>query len=310
MQRGFGGADAMELVDVPTPTPVPTEVLIRVYAAGVNPADLGVREGPGAEFFGLRPPFRPGWDVSGVVEQIGAGVTRFAVGDEVFGLALFPRAAGTFAQYVTAPSRQLAHKPAGVDHVSAAAVPLAGLTAWQALVDVADVRPGQRVLVHAAAGGVGHIAVQIAKARGAYVLGTASAAKHDLLRGLGVDEPIDYRAGDFSAAIDPVDVVLDLVGEDYVARSLASLRAGGTLVEIAGDVDAETATQASARGVRAVEMLVEPDGAGMAELAALLAGGRLRVTIAGTYPLDQVAAAQDSLSDGRTVGKVVLTVHH
>nr|WP_230420076.1 NADP-dependent oxidoreductase [Catenulispora pinistramenti] len=157
-------------------------------------------------------PFTLGWDISGVVEEDVPGVTRFEVGDEVYGMPFFPRAANGYAEYVAVPSRQLARKPAALDHVHAAALPLAGLTAWQALVDAAEVAPGDRVLIHAAGGGVGHLAVQIAKARGAYVLATAGAAKHEFVLGLGADEVVDYRTADFTRELKDVDVVLDAVG--------------------------------------------------------------------------------------------------
>jgi NADPH:quinone reductase-like Zn-dependent oxidoreductase len=231
-QQGFGGPEVLELTEVKRPVPVPTEVLVRVRAAGVNPVEAVIRSGQ----FPLlgQPPFILGWDVSGVVEGIEPGVTRFRPGDEVYGLPFFPRAASAYAEYVVAPSRQLARKPARLSHAEAAALPLAGLTAWQALVDTAQVASGQRVLIHGAGGGVGHLAVQIAKARGAHMIGTASAAKHDFVAGLGADELIDYRAADFAAHADGVDVVLDTVGGATARRSIGVLRPGGLLVTIVG----------------------------------------------------------------------------
>lgn len=203
VMQARGGPEVLKLEEVPRPEPLLTEVLVRVHAAGVNPVDAGVRAGA---FPLLAPPAILGWDVSGVVEAITPGVTRFRVGDEVFGMPLFPRAAGAYAEYVAAPARQLVRRPPALDHVEAGGLPLAGLTAWQALVDIAAVQPGQRVLIHAAGGGVGHLAVQIAKARGAYVIGTASHGKHDLVRSLGADEVIDYRETDFTS------VARDLLG--------------------------------------------------------------------------------------------------
>lgn len=189
MMRSNGGPQVLAVEDVAPPTPVLTEVLVRVRAAGVNPVDAYVRSGA---FPLVKPPAILGWDLSGVVEEVVPGVTRFRVGDDVFGMPMFPRAAGAYAEYVAAPARQLARKPTALDHVHAAALPLAGLTAWQALVDTANVSAGQRVLIHAAGGGVGHLAVQIAKARGAYVIGTASRSKYEFLRELGADEVLDY----------------------------------------------------------------------------------------------------------------------
>ena len=188
-QLSLGGPDVLELADVPRPEPGPTEVLVRVAAAGVNPVDWKVRARGG--FLG-EPPFTVGWDVAGVVEELGRGVTRFTPGDRVFGMPRFPREAAAYAEYVTAPSRQLARIPEGLGDVEAAALPLAGLTAWQALVETAGVGPKSRVLILAAAGGVGHLAVQIAKARGAYVIGTARPEKHAFLASLGADEAVDY----------------------------------------------------------------------------------------------------------------------
>ena len=189
-QETFGGPEVLRVVEVGRPEPGISEVLVRVHATAVNPTDLWHRSTGGL----LGTTVRLGWDVSGVVEEVGLGVTWLHPGDEVFGMPRLPEAAGTYADYVTSPARHLARKPAGLSHVEAAGLGLAGLTAWQAVVDTADVQPGQRVLIHAAAGGVGHLAVQIAKARGAYVIGTARAAKHDLVRGLGADEivPVSY----------------------------------------------------------------------------------------------------------------------
>ncbi|MFI6981320.1 NADP-dependent oxidoreductase [Embleya sp. NPDC050154] len=302
-----GGPDVLRLVEVARPEPGATEVLVRVQATSVNPADWKTRE-RGVFRDGTEPPFTLGFDVAGVVEAVGAGVTVLAPGDEVFGMPRFPHPAGAYAEYVTAPARHFALRPAGLDPVRAAALPLAALTAWQALVDTAHLRSGQRVLIHAAAGGVGHLAAQIAKARGAYVLGTASAAKHEFLRGLGVDEPIDYTRVDFAETVRDVDVVLDPIGGAYAARSLATLRTGGTLVSIVPPDDTFPVVRAREAGVRAVFMLVEPDLAGLREIAALVAAGRLRVEVAATLPLADAAKAHELGERGRTVGKIVLTV--
>ncbi|MEU6035878.1 NADP-dependent oxidoreductase [Actinomadura sp. NPDC047616] len=247
--------------------------------------------------------------MSGVVEEVGLGVTLFEPGDEVFGMLRCPFANGAYAEYVAAPARTFVRKPAELDHVHAAAIPLAALTAWQALVDTAGVRPGQRVLVHAAAGGVGHLAVQIAKAHGAHVIGTARAAKHDFVRGLGADEVVDYTEVDFADAVKDVDVVLDTIGGDYGPRSLRTMRPGGTLVslvlhELADDLPA----QADKAGVRHRGVVVEPDHAALGEIAALAAAGRLRVEIDTVLPLERVAEAHARGETGRATGKIVLTV--
>jgi NADPH:quinone reductase-like Zn-dependent oxidoreductase len=304
-QTVLGGPEVLEEVVVERPSPGPSEVLVRVRAAGVNPTDWKHRATGG---FLKEPPFVLGWDVSGVVEAVGLGVAVFKPGDEVFGMLPYPFGVGSHAEYVTAPARAFARKPASVDHEQAGALPLAALTAWQVLVDTADVRPGQRVLIHAAAGGVGHLAVQIAKARGAHVIGTASAAKHDFLRELGVDEPIDYRETDFAETVRDVDVVLDTIGGDYRFRSLRVLRPGGLLVSILPSGATDFIEEAEKLGVRAVEMLVEADHTGMNAIAGLVEEGKLRATIAGSFPLAEAAKAHALGDTGRTTGKLVLTL--
>jgi NADPH:quinone reductase-like Zn-dependent oxidoreductase len=307
-QDGYGGPEVLVPAKTARPAPVPTEVLVRVHATSVNPVDWKTRAGSGmGDLFGGAPMIL-GWDVSGVVEETGAGVTRFAPGDEVFGMPRFPHPAGSYAEYVAAPSRHFARKPAGLDHEHAAALPLAGLTAWQALVDTADVQAGQRVLVHAAAGGVGHLAVQIAKARGAYVVGTASAAKHDFVHGLGADEMIDYRTTDFAAAVSEVDVVLDAIGGENVTRSVATVVRGGQIVSIRGGGDDQARAAADAKGVRIATVLVEPDHSGLEGLAALVAQGRLRVEVDRVLPLEEAATAHRLGEAGQVRGKIVLSV--
>lgn len=310
-QDGFGGGEVLRLAEVPRPEPLPTEVLVRVHAAGINPVDWKTRGGAGMARVLGKPPFVLGWDVSGTVEQVGFGVTTLAVGDEVFGMPWFPRAAGAYAQWVTAPSRQWAKKPGTITHEEAAAVPLAGLTAWQALVDTAQVQPGQRVLVHAAAGGVGHLAVQIAKHLGAHVIATASSGRHPWLSELGADETVDYTSVRFEEVVQDVDVVIDLVGDaqdSTSTRSLQTLRPGGLIVAIPAGVSPELADAAAARSVRASPLLVEPDGAAMTRLAELLEDGTMKVEIEETFALDQVAAAHARGETGRTRGKLVLRV--
>jgi NADPH:quinone reductase-like Zn-dependent oxidoreductase len=307
--REHGCPEVLELREVDRPEPAPTEVLVRVAAAGVNPVDWKVREEPWLPDLMGEPPFVLGWDVAGVVEEIGYGVTRFAPGDRVFGMPWFPRLARAYAEYVTAPSRHFARTPDGLDDEVAGGLPLAGLTAWQALVDTAGVGEGDRVLIHAAAGGVGHLAVQIAKARGAHVIGTARAEKHDFLRELGVDEPIDYTAQPFHEVVADVDVVLDTVGgDDYGLRSLRTLRDGGLLISIPEGVTDAVATAARDQAKRATGLLVEPDPAGLESLAALADRGALRVAMEATFPLAQAADAHERLQHGRARGKVVLAV--
>ncbi|MFE0254117.1 NADP-dependent oxidoreductase [Streptomyces sp. NPDC059010] len=302
-QDVLGGPEVLKEVEVERPTPRANEVLVRVRAAGVNPTDWKHRASGG--FLG-EPPFVLGWDVSGVVEAVGIGVARFKPGDEVFGMLSYPWGHGSHAEYVTAPARVFAHKPASVDHTQAGALPLVSLTAWQALVEYADVRAGQRVLIHAAAGGVGHVAVQIAKARGAYVIGTASAGKHDFLREIGVDEAIDYRETDFTEAVKDVDVVLDTLGGDTSTRSLRVLRPGGIVVSILPGGSNDLYEEAERLGVRALRMLVDSSHSGMKAIAELVDAGKLRPAIAGTFPLSGAAEAHALGDTGRTTGKLVL----
>ena len=294
----------LRLVEVDRPEPGLSEILVRVHAAGLNPADWKHRA---HSIFLGPPPFVLGWDVSGVVESTGFGVTLFKPGDEVFGMLPFPRGAGSHAEYVTGPARAFATKPGSLSHVQAAALPLAALTAWQALADTARLSAGERVLIHAAAGGVGHLAVQIAKARGAHVIGTASAANHDLVQSLGADELIDYHAADFAEVVTDTDIVLDTVSGDYPARSLRTMRPGGALICLL-PFPAEVAAEAERRGVRAEALLVEADRGGMTAIADLVTQGKLRPVIAGTFPLADAAKAHVLGDGGHVAGKLVLTM--
>lgn len=306
VQHSFGDPDVLAVEDVPRPEPTATEVRVRVQAAGVNPVDWKTRGGKGpAAGWGL--PMTVGWDVAGVVDAVGPGVTRFAVGDPVFGMPWFPRPAGAYAEFVTAPSRHFARRPDALGVVEAGGLPLAGLTAWQSLVDCARVQPGQRVLVHAGAGGVGHLAVQIAKARGAHVIATASAAKHDLLAELGVDQAVDYRTQKFEEVVEPVDVVYDLIGGDVAPRSFEVLRPDGIMIVLPSAAAAAAVEAARDRGLDVRGLVVEPDGDGLEELAALVERGALRVLVDETFPLDRAADAHRLGEQGRTTGKIVLT---
>lgn len=302
-----GAPEVLELQEVERPEPIPTEVLVRVHAAGVNPVDYKTRQGKGMAAVMGDPPYRMGWDVAGVVERVGMGVTRFAPGDEVFGMPRFPHEAGCYADYVTSPSRQLALRPEGLDFEAAAALPLASLTAWQVLRDTARVQPGQRVLVHAAAGGVGHLAVQIAKALGAEVLGTASEGKLDFLVGLGVDRPIDYEAEAFEQVAAGVDVVMDLVGgKEYALRSLQCLVEGGLLIEVPSGADPAVHEAAEKQGKRATSFLVEPDGHALERIAEMSEQGSLAVTLSESLPLEEAARAHELGEQGGSQGKRVL----
>jgi NADPH:quinone reductase-like Zn-dependent oxidoreductase len=299
-QDELGGPEVLKLVSLPTPEPGVSEILIRVHAAGVNPID-GANRQTGA-LIG-RPPFVLGWDISGTVEAVGPGVTLYKPGDEVFGMLPFPRGHGAYAEYVVGPTRAFVPKPDRLDHVQAAAIPMVGLTAWQALVDTARIDKGSRVLINGAAGGIGHLAVQIAKARGAHVTALASATNLDFVRSLGADEVIDYNATDFTQAVRDQDAVLDVVGGDYPARALDVLEPSGTLVSTQPTTLAPLAETAADRGINLAGIIVEADETGMSALADLAATGKLTPTIAATFPLEDAAAAAAmadlAASDGR-----------
>jgi NADPH:quinone reductase-like Zn-dependent oxidoreductase len=307
--KEFGGPEVLTVEQVARPEPLPTEVLVRVHAAGVNPVDWKTRAGKGMA--GLQTlPLILGWDVSGVVEEVGFGVTTLAPGDEVYAMPWFPRAAGAYAEFVTAPSRHFARKPASIGHVEAAALPLAALTAWQALVDTADVKPGQRVLVHAAAGGVGHLAVQFAKHLGAEVVATAREPRHAWLKELGADETIDYTRHRFEDLTGDIDVVIDLIGtlDDTDTRSVSVTRPGGLIISIPGGVSERLSTVAGQAGVRTSPLLVEPDSTALTTIADLIDSGKVHIEVERTFALEEAAEAHRLGEANRTRGKLVLTV--
>ena len=299
--------NGFELATVERPVPSGTEVLIEVEAVGLNPADWKVRSAPPAPAGpGPAAGVIMGWDVAGTVVEVGQGVTRFSLGDRVFGMPRFLDFAGSYAQFTTARARELAHIPDGVSFLDAGAVPLAGLTAWQLLVDVLHVGAGERVLIHAGAGGVGHLAVQIAKHLGAEVWTTASTRNHAALRELGADHVIDYRNEKFEDHAHDMDVVVDLVGDgETSARSVATLRRGGRLAAISPAIPSPEEQEKA--GIDATFMLVEPDYAGLEAIAGLMADGKLRVIIAGQHPLNELRSLFDLGERGGSMGKLVAT---
>lgn len=305
--REFGGPEVLAVEELPAPEPIPTEVQVRVRAAGVNPVDFKTRAGRGMAAVLGEPPLRIGWDVSGVVSAVGGGVTRFRVGDEVFGMPWFPRQAGAYAEYVTAPSRHFAAKPGVLSHEEAGALPLAGLTAWQIIVDAIQLQPGDDLLIHGAAGGVGHLAVQIAKARGANVVGTARSEQAAWLRGLGIDRVIDHRSERFEDLVGDLDAVIDLTGA-MGERSLPALRPGGILVAVPSGTSEALLARARDMNRRLTGFLVEPDPVGLAGLEALIEMGRLQVCVTEAFDLEQAAAAHRRAEDHHGGGKIVLRV--
>ena len=301
----YGGPDVVRYEESPQPEPGPGEVLVRVHAAGVNPVDWKTRSGGGqADKIGDRFPMVLGWELSGTVEEIGPEVDGLVVGDEVFGLVRFPQPGETYAEYAAVPAHELAPKPPGLSHAEAAAVPLAALTAWQALFDAGGLESGQTTLVHAAAGGVGHLAVQLARWKGARVIGTASAANAEFLRSLGA-EPVDYADQRFEDVASDVDLVLDSLGGEVLERSFSVLRPGGVLVSIRAQPSSE---QAERHGVRATRVLVEPNADELRRIASLLESGEVRPVIHEELPLSEVGRAHQLSEEGHTRGKIVLRV--
>lgn len=300
----YGGPGVLAYEDAPRPHPAPGDVLVRVHAAGINPVDWKIREGHLKEMLHHTLPLVLGWDVSGVVAALGAGVTRFKVGDEVFSRPDIERD-GAYAEFIVIRETEVALKPKSVDHVHAAALPLAGLTVWQSLFDAAALTAGQRVLIHAAAGGVGSLAVQLAKGRGAHVIGTASAKNHAFVRALGADEVVDYERERFETVIGPVDVVFDTMGGDIQTRSWKVLKRGGILVSIASPPSAEAAV---AHGERFAFVFTQPSAAQLAEIATLVDAGKLKAIVETVLPLAAAVRGQALSAAGHTRGKIVLQV--
>jgi NADPH:quinone reductase-like Zn-dependent oxidoreductase len=300
----YGGSGVLVLEEVPRPQTGPGEVLIRVHAAGVNPLDWKVRAGHVKAMIAHRLPLIPGWDVSGVVEAVAPEVTAFKVGDAVYGMLDFRRN-GAYAEYVASRPSHLAIKPRSIYHIQAGAVPLASLTAWQSLFQVAGLKSGQTVLIHAAAGGVGHFAVQFAKEKGARVIGTASADNEGFLRKLGADQVIDYRTTRFEEVVRDADVVLDTIGGHTQERSWQVLKKGGILVATLGISSPDGAKQ---HGVRGEGVLVHPDTSHLAQIAGVIDDGKVKPAVTTTFPLAQAARAHDLSEAGHVRGKIVLQV--
>lgn len=302
--HSYGGRDVLCYEDAPRPTPGENEVLIRVIASSVNPFDIAVRSGYLDSYFHYTLPLILGTDVSGVIEEVGSGVTDFAPGAEVYSRAGVIRD-GANAEYVAVPATDVALKPKSVDHFHAAALPHVTLTAWQALVEVAQLTQGQTVLIHAAAGGVGHIAVQLSKSLGAKTIGTAS-VNIDRLQEIEVDETIDYSMQAFEDSVQDVDVVLDLVGGDTQQRSWAVMRPGGILVATVQPPSEETA---AAHGVRQhFVQTTPPIGRVLTEVAALVDSGQLKPIVSAVLPIRDIQRAHEMIEGKHTHGKIVLQI--
>jgi len=304
--HNYGGPEVLTYEEAPRPKPQADEVLIRVHAAGVNPIDWKVREGHMKDFWPHKFPLILGWDLSGVVEEVGPGVSRFKIGAEVYSLP-DPTRNGAYADYIVVREPELALKPNTLHHIRAAAVPLAALTAWQSLFDIAQLQPGQRVLIHAGSGGVGHFAVQLAKWKGAHVLATASTKNQDLLRELGVDQAIDYTQQRFEDVARNIDIVLDTLGGETQDRSWSVLKKGGVLVSL---VQPPSEEKAKELGVRVVLLGAQPNGAQLTEIANIIDSGKLAPVIDRILPLSEVRRAHELSQSGHIYGKMALRVRN
>ncbi len=300
----FGDPQVLQVKEISIPAPGPGELLVRVHAAAVNPVDTSIRAGRAGGLSGASLPYVPGFDVSGTVTAIGSDVVNFKVDDEVFAMVDLRRG-GAYAEYAIVLEEEAAPKPPRVSHVEAAAIPLVALTAWQALFDVAKLQKDQTILIHAGAGGVGSIAVQLAKWRGARIIATASDYNHNFLRELGVDIPVDYRTQNFEDFARDVDVVLDPIGGDTQVRSLQTLREDGILVSIVG---LTSEGRNPSRNVRATSILVRPNSVQLSEIGELIQNGIINPIVSYRFPLEQAPLAHEQSQTRRTRGKIVIEI--
>src|SRR5215469_2657451 len=298
----YGPPDVLKIEQVPRPEPADDEVLVRVIASSVNPADPLTLSGKYAKEFGTHLPLIAGYDIAGVVEKTGANITQLKVGDAVYG---YPTFGGGWADYVNVKEWEVAAKPKSLNFVEAAAVPMGALTAWQSLVDVAKLQPGQTILIHGGSGGVGSFAVQIAKARGARIIATASTANQDLLKQLGADVAVDYTKTKFEDAAKDVDAVLDPVGKDTLARSYGVVKKGGIVMSLVARPDP---VELKKRGIRGAAISVHPDAEDLTQIAQLIDAGKIKPIVTQVLPLSEAVAAQQQAATHHTRGKVVLRI--
>ena len=298
----YGAPEVLKFENVPRPEPKENEALVRVIASSVNPADPLTLSGKYAREFGTHLPLIPGYDIAGVVEKTGANVTKLKVGDAVYG---YPTFGGGWAEYVTVQEWEVAAKPASLNFVEAAAVPMVALTAWQALVDVAKLQAGQTILIHGGSGGVGSFAVQIAKALGARVIATASTTNQDLLKQLGADEAVDYTKTRFEDIAKDVDAVLDPVGKETLARSYGVVKKGGIVMSLVAGPDP---VELKKRGIRGAGISVHPDADDLTEIGHLIDAGKIKPIVTQILPLSEAITAQRQAATHHTRGKVVLRI--
>ena len=302
--HNYGGPEVLKYEDTRRPEPKEDQILVRVIAAGVNPVDASIRSERGAKFFGITLPFIPGYDIAGVVEKTGAKIAKFKPGDSVYAY-LSLKDGGGYAEYAVATEVEAAPKPKSISFVEAAGVPVVALTAWQALIDTAKLSVGQTVLIHGGSGGVGSFAIQIAKARGAKVIATASTANQDLLKQLGADVAIDYTKQKFEDVAKDVDVVLDSVGKDTLARSYGVVKKGGFIVTLVSRLDQ---AELDKHGIRGASLGVEPNSNELTEIGKLIDEEKIKVVVSLTFPLAEAMKAQEQVATGHTRGKIVLKV--
>jgi len=298
----YGGPEVLKYEDAPRPEPKDNELLVRMIAAGVNPVDALIRSGKYAKFFGTTVPLIPGYDIAGVVEKTGAKVTKLKVGDPVYAYVMW---GGGYAEYVVATEGEATAKPKSITFVEAAGVPLAALTAWQALIDTAKLSAGQTVLIHGGSGGVGSFAIQIAKARGAKVIATASTANQDLLKRLGADVAIDYTTTKFEDVAKDVDVVLDSVGKDTLARSYGVVKKGGFIATLVAEPDQ---AELDKRGIRGAPISVKPNSDELMEITKLIEEKKIKPVVSQVLPLTEAVKAQEQAATHHTRGKIVLKI--
>jgi NADPH:quinone reductase-like Zn-dependent oxidoreductase len=298
----YGAPEVLKFEEVPRPEPKEDEALVRVIASAVNPADPLTLSGKYAREFGTHLPLIPGYDIAGVVEKTGAKMINLKAGDAVYG---YPTFGGGWAEYITVKQWEIAAKPKTLNFTEAASVPMGALTAWQALVDTAQLQPGQTILIHGGSGGVGSFGVQIAKARGARVIATASTANQDLLKQLGADVAIDYTKTKFEDVAKDVDAVLDPVGKETLARSYGVVKKGGIVMSLVARPDpAECAT----RGIRAAAISVHPNAEDLTEIARLIDTGKIKPVVTEVLPLSEAIAAERQAETHHTRGKLVLRI--
>ncbi len=300
----YGGPEVLKYEDVPRPEPKEDQILVRVIAAGVNPVDEAGRSERSAKFFGITLPFIPGYDIAGIVEKTGGKITKFKTADSVYAYLSLTKGGGC-AEYAAASEAEAAAKPKSISFVEAAGVPVVALTAWQALIDTAKLSAGQTVLIHGGSGGVGTFAIQIAKARGAKVIATASTANQDFLKQLGADLAIDYTKTKFEDVAKNVDVVLDSVGKDTLARSYGVVKKGGFIVTLVARIDQ---AELDKHGIRGASLGVEPDSNELTEIGKLIDEKKIKMIVSQAFPLSEAIKAQEQIATGHTRGKIVLKV--